>query len=275
MPQHLIVHRYAAGILDPLVGLDDSLARHAIPPGEASAKTSPPRDAFFGEDSERLTVEVALPQEPEYRQAGRRIGILLFYFEFPFKKSNKFASRSSLLKEVLAMGARHSNRHDLAGEHAFADTGQLILFAVFLITWITDSFLLRYSILLSLRVLFYIRFPAGMATLVCSALLAQSAHRAVFGKPDRKPGVICSGVFSIVRHPMYLGSWLFTVGLVILTTSVSSAAVSIFSLLVYDLVARGEELLLVKKYGDEYREYQVRVPMLFPFRITKRRLPRG
>jgi protein-S-isoprenylcysteine O-methyltransferase Ste14 len=173
------------------------------------------------------------------------------------------------------MSARHSGRDGLAGEHAFTDIGQLVLFAVFLITWITDSFAFRYSVFLAVHVPAYVRFPVGLATLVASAVFALSAHKAVFGQAGRKPGLISKGVFSFVRHPMYFGSWLFSVGLVIMSFSVSSAAVSIVILLFYCLVARYEELLLAGKFGVEYREYQSRVPMFLPFKFAGRRIDKG
>ena len=167
------------------------------------------------------------------------------------------------------MGTQPSNRHGLGGEHPHTDIGQLALFAVFIATWITDSFLFRYSVFFAVYAPPYIRIPVGIATLVASALLALSAHKAVFGEPGREAAVICRGAFSLVRHPMYLGSWLFSVGLVVMTFSVSSAAVSILMLLFYYLVAKYEELLLVKKFGVEYREYQAQVPMFVPLKIAK------
>lgn len=173
------------------------------------------------------------------------------------------------------MSVQHSDRQGLAGEHAFTDIGQLILFAVFLITWITDSFLFRYSVFLAVHVPVYVRLPVGIATLAASALFALPAHKAVFDEPGRKPGVISEGVFSFVRHPMYLGSWLLCVGLVIITSSASSAAVCVVILLFYYRVAKYEEQLLLKRFGADYREYQSRVPMFFPLRLGGRRPTRG
>jgi protein-S-isoprenylcysteine O-methyltransferase Ste14 len=165
------------------------------------------------------------------------------------------------------MSAQHSDRHGLAGEHACNDIGQLVLLAVFLVTWGTDSFLFHYSTFIAAHVPRYVRLPAGAATLLAAALLALGAHRTLFDNPDRKPGVIREGAFSLVRHPMYLGSWLFSAGLVLMTLSLSSAAVSIALLVFYYLMARYEERLLLESFGSDYREYQARVPMLFPLKL--------
>ena len=39
----------------------------------------------------------------------------------------------------------HADREDLAGEHKAGDAGQLIFLFVFLIVWVLDSFVLKYS----------------------------------------------------------------------------------------------------------------------------------
>ena len=159
------------------------------------------------------------------------------------------------------------NRDNLAGEHAFTDIGQLVLTVIFLAIWISDSFLFRYSVFAAAYVPVYVRLPVGIAMLIISALLALPAHKAVFGKAVQKPSVITDSVFSLVRHPMYLGSWLFFFGLVITTLSLTSAAVSIVILVFYYMVSKYEEKLLLQKFGIEYQKYKARVPMLFPLRL--------
>jgi protein-S-isoprenylcysteine O-methyltransferase Ste14 len=156
------------------------------------------------------------------------------------------------------------SKHGLAGEHPLTDSGQMVLFALFLATWIADSFLLRYTVFLALRVPASIRYPLGAATSIAANLLALRAHKSVFGQHGREPGVISTGAFAFVRHPMYLGSWLFCVGLVLMTISVTAAVVCLGMLLFYYLVARHEEQLLVAKFGPKYRSYQARVGMFFP-----------
>ena len=43
----------------------------------------------------------------------------------------------------------HQHRSDLTGEYAFGDMGQLILLVVFLVVWIVDSFVFKYSTFLT------------------------------------------------------------------------------------------------------------------------------
>ena len=168
------------------------------------------------------------------------------------------------------MNDDHQSEGSLAGEHALTDIGQLVLLTVFLATWVTDSFVFHYSDFLSGYVSLYVRLPAGLAMLVFSALLALPAHQAVFGKNRRSSGLITHGVFALVRHPMYGGSWLFTIGLVIGTLSAASALVSVVFLVFSYRVAHHEEALLSQKYGLSYRTYAARVPMLIPVKLMRR-----
>jgi protein-S-isoprenylcysteine O-methyltransferase Ste14 len=163
------------------------------------------------------------------------------------------------------------NRDNLAGEHSFTDIGQLILLIIFLTAWITDSFLFHYSVFAGAYVPVYIRLPVGIVILIISALLALSAHSAVFGKTVQHPALITDGVFSLIRHPMYLGSWLSSIGLMITTLSIVSAAVCIVLFVFYYLSSRYEEKLLLQKFGIEYQKYKERVPMFFPLKMGKRR----
>jgi protein-S-isoprenylcysteine O-methyltransferase Ste14 len=160
-------------------------------------------------------------------------------------------------------------RAGLAGEHALTDVGQVVLFLAFLGIWVSDSFLFRYS-LFGAALPLYVRIPLCAAALAGSMGLALPAHKAIFGDTHREPGVVRTGVYSRVRHPMYLGSWLVPVGLAIATGSLASIAVCGVMLAFYLYVSRCEERLLLEKHGAEYREYMARVPMLFPLRLRRK-----
>jgi protein-S-isoprenylcysteine O-methyltransferase Ste14 len=164
-----------------------------------------------------------------------------------------------------------NGRVSLAGEHAFTDGGQLVLFVLFLGVWVSDSFVFHFSAVGAAVLPLYVRIPLCVAALVGSLVLALPAHKAVFGNPGRKPGVENTGVFARVRHPMYLGSWLFPVGLTILTGSLVSAGVCVVILVFYLFVSQHEEKLLLKKHGVEYRGYMAQVPMFFPFRLRRKK----
>ena len=74
----------------------------------------------------------------------------------------------------------HQHRGDLTGEHAFSDIGQLIFLVVFLVVWIADSFVFKYSTFLTQYISNYIRVPIALIVLVISGLLAWTGLKIVF-----------------------------------------------------------------------------------------------
>ena len=77
------------------------------------------------------------------------------------------------------------------------------------------------------------------------------------------------GLYAFVRHPQYTGLFigLFGEGVVHWPTIFSVALFPVI-VLVYWLLARREEKIVLAEFGDEYRSYMHRVPMFFP-RISK------
>lgn len=166
---------------------------------------------------------------------------------------------------------RHGDRNDLIGEHAFGDLGQLILLAIFLIIWISDSFFLEYSTISLDTIPNIIRMIIGFPILIISGILAKYGLGIVFGEVRAKPEIIEKGVFKIVRHPIYLGSILLYLGLTLLTCSIASAILWIIIVIFYYYISKYEEKLLLKKFGADYKSYMERVSMLIPMKFKKRK----
>ena len=167
-------------------------------------------------------------------------------------------------KEKISGRKRHDNRPDLAGEHLLSDSGQLILLLLFLAAWILDSFFLKYSTFLSKYIPLFVKIPLSIIILSISGYLAKKGLNIVFGEIREESVIIRKGVFGIVRHPIYLGSILFYLGLLTLTFSIIAAIIWIFIIAFYCFIAQHEEKLLLKKFGKDYEEYMREVPMLFP-----------
>jgi len=84
-------------------------------------------------------------------------------------------------------------------------------------------------------------------------------------------GVTDTGIYSAVRNPLYVGSFLVGAGALVMGRNI------VFTILflilypaVYWYIIRREERYLVGRYGDEYLRYLDTVP-----RIVPRRLPLG
>jgi len=85
-------------------------------------------------------------------------------------------------------------------------------------------------------------------------------HRA--RKEDR---LVTDGLYRFVRHPQYTGLFiaLFGEGIVHWPTIFSIVLFPII-VLAYYLLARSEERKVEEEFGEEYRDYRRRVPMLIP-----------
>lgn len=75
--------------------------------------------------------------------------------------------------------------------------------------------------------------------------------------------LVQTGIYSIVRHPLYSGLIFFTVGWTIFQISLSHLVAVVVIFLFLDFKARREESWLSEKYSD-YADYQQRVKKLIP-----------
>jgi protein-S-isoprenylcysteine O-methyltransferase Ste14 len=101
-----------------------------------------------------------------------------------------------------------------------------------------------------------------------SILLLRSGHVVI--RPGQRPqGLVISGAFRYVRHPLYLASVLTYVGLTVSTASMLSLGVCVAGFAFHNYIAGYEERLLEMKYGDAYRNYQKRTGKWLP-KIGKR-----
>lgn len=78
--------------------------------------------------------------------------------------------------------------------------------------------------------------------------------------------IVTTSVYSVVRHPQYLGGLLGHFGVSIFLGSLDSLLISPVVIAEIYLLCRIEERMLVKEFGLEYQHYQREVPMLIPRR---------
>ena len=163
---------------------------------------------------------------------------------------------------------RHENRDDLVGEHALGDALQLVLLVCFLVVWVLDSFVFKWSTFLADGFPAYIQIPLALLVLSGSGILARMGLQIVFGEVRPEPMVIRKGVFGIVRHPIYVACILFYLGMILTTLSLLSIAVWIVIVPFYYIISKYEEKLLLQKFGADYEDYMRSVPMWIPRLIS-------
>ncbi len=73
------------------------------------------------------------------------------------------------------------------------------------------------------------------------------------------------GVYSMVRHPLYLGNYLVWIGIVLFAMNfVFALVVTLFYWIYYERIMIAEEAFLEKKYGKRYLQWCNRTPAFIP-----------
>jgi protein-S-isoprenylcysteine O-methyltransferase Ste14 len=70
-----------------------------------------------------------------------------------------------------------------------------------------------------------------------------------------------TGIFGIVRHPLYLGTALWSVALMLVFQSILSVILGLIAIFCFWKASRKEDEFNTQKFGDGYQEYMKRVPM--------------
>ena len=154
-------------------------------------------------------------------------------------------------------------REDWAEEHPHCDRVQNVMIAFILGVWGLDSFIVSWSTFLSGSVPFPVRLLIGLVLVVFGGYMSWSSHETIF-RGDGSPVLVDRGVYGLCRHPMYFGVISLLLGLSIVTFSIAALALSAIFFTLYDRFASYEEERLIELFGEDYREYQRRVPKWIP-----------
>jgi len=156
------------------------------------------------------------------------------------------------------------HRNDIGGEHPWGDAGQLLLALIFIVGMCVDVFILHLQVGFFDILPLYARLFVAILLFIMSIYLIRSGLNSVFGERRKKLVVIRSGVFSLMRHPVYFGSMLLFLGFVFIFSSILALIIWMVMVVFYLFIARYEEKILIDSLGDEYRRYMKEVPMFIP-----------
>jgi protein-S-isoprenylcysteine O-methyltransferase Ste14 len=155
------------------------------------------------------------------------------------------------------------NKEDhLAGEYPNSHLYQNILTILFFLTWIIDSFLLGFTTFLAKYFHIWIRGIIAIVLLLTSLYFIKKSNDELFMKTTE--GLRVSGVYARVRHPMYLGAILLTLGITILTLSVATFIVWLIIVVFCEILATYEEQLLIERFDEDYITYKASVRKWIP-----------
>jgi methanethiol S-methyltransferase len=76
--------------------------------------------------------------------------------------------------------------------------------------------------------------------------------------------LVTGGLLSYVRHPLYLATILLISGFCCIDTNLWSLSAWLITMVYLVIGIRLEESKLIQAFGDVYRQYQERVPMIIP-----------
>ena len=157
--------------------------------------------------------------------------------------------------------SKHRHEH-LTGEKPGSHRDQMILMVLFLGIWIVDSFILRLTTFLWSWTFSWVFIGVGAVVLVAAVYFMNASHKDLFD--TQIEGLAMKGVFGRVRHPMYLGTHLFYLGLAIVTFSLASIVMWMIIFVFYNILANYEERKLEERFGEQFLEYKSRVRKWIP-----------
>ena len=118
---------------------------------------------------------------------------------------------------------------------------------------------------------FYSSIPIGIILLVIGTLIrrpsggfdvdTQLLVYIIFPEKSRK---IDSGIYKFIRHPQYSGEGIAIMGIGIIANNILAICVSLIHFFAYLLIVKVEDAELLKRFGDDIKEYQKNIPTLYP-----------
>jgi protein-S-isoprenylcysteine O-methyltransferase Ste14 len=113
--------------------------------------------------------------------------------------------------------------------------------------------------------------------LICATLLSVGIYifalsKREFDRPGQKltprahgtSKLMMSGIYSSVQHPHNLASVLLNLGIDFAFKSTLGLTLALASIILGYWFTLEEEKLLIRQFGDRYREYKAKVPMFVP-----------
>ncbi|MCE4608541.1 MAG: isoprenylcysteine carboxylmethyltransferase family protein [Caldisphaeraceae archaeon] len=101
----------------------------------------------------------------------------------------------------------------------------------------------------------------GLLSIIFGLTLIALAARSR-GLNRRPQSLIKENVYSIIRHPEYLGHIMILTGFTLMSKDIVTLALSVFLIASLYYAATAEERELVKIYGEDYLNYSKRVPRM-------------
>jgi protein-S-isoprenylcysteine O-methyltransferase Ste14 len=136
--------------------------------------------------------------------------------------------------------------------------GMAIFFTLIIVGWLWMGQQIKWLAYVG----FALYIPAGL--FVVPSFICLKHRGTPKGGWEDTTKLVDTGVYKITRHPMYFGSALFTLGVVLIQQSIISIILGIIGIILFYITSKGEDKKLIAKFGDAYRKYMKKVPF-WPF----------
>jgi protein-S-isoprenylcysteine O-methyltransferase Ste14 len=130
-------------------------------------------------------------------------------------------------------------------------------------------------ILINLKVWF--RDPLSLNQIISWILLILSAYAGIAGYPilkgKGKPSgnfenttiLVKAGIYSLIRHPLYLSLFLLGTGAMMKNPSITALALGVVNLIAVYFTSLIEENEMLERFGSDYSQYIKETKMFIPF----------
>ncbi|MFX1390071.1 MAG: methyltransferase family protein [Promethearchaeota archaeon] len=139
-----------------------------------------------------------------------------------------------------------------------------VLPIVFILIWVLDAHLFRFSTFLNKFIPFVLHLILFIVVWVIAIIFIMLSHCTLFKSHHPPDKLITDGILGYTRNPMYFGILLIYVAFLFLSISLISLGFFIVVFLVYNWMVNYEEKILIKMFGEEFITYKKNVSKWIP-----------
>jgi len=162
-----------------------------------------------------------------------------------------------------------SARERITGE-IYSHTGLGIFFTLLTLELILgEAGMWTSTNILWLQIIGYILYIPSAVLVFGSMIQLKHTGKARTLAPHGTTTIVQTGIYGIVRHPMWLGMVIWSVALILVFQSVLSIVLSTVAVVCFWMGATKEDEFNIKEFGVDYKEYMSKVPMWNVFKRLK------
>lgn len=136
--------------------------------------------------------------------------------------------------------------------------------SIFLIVLLNASVWFK-NVLTAQQIISWILLSGSLVFAIWGFVLLYRMGNPSDGHLERTTRLITTGLYGYIRHPLYLSLILGGFGAMAKDPGWVQILLAILNLIALFLTAKVEEGEMIRKFGDEYRDYMKKSRMFFPF----------